>query len=135
MFWFADYNVDTLQINRLRADRPEQLKSLLSQAVEYAASEGLSKICCWNVPTQLLDGTTFENVKRTQEHLPAVAWYGDAPPAAWKQVEHYTYALFSIIRDCIADEPGQMVLMQMSERVGDSGSRKADLAKKSTRNR
>ena len=80
--WHYDVIVGELNILRLRCNTTEQLEAILHRAQHAARKQGMKIITAWNVDDKLLEGTGWRNVER-QEHLSAVAWYGEANLPRW----------------------------------------------------
>lgn len=90
-FWTMDLVKAEMEIGRIRASTPDQLRMLLSEAHKVAAEYGMKTINAWNVDERLLQGTGWTNVTR-EDHLPALAWYGpENKPDAWYANEHWCW--------------------------------------------
>lgn len=86
--WTFDLFQAELNIIRLRCHSVQQLDAIVQHALGIAAKYGMKKVTAWNVEETLLEGN--QNVER-DEHLPALAWYGDGPRPQWLYNEHWSW--------------------------------------------
>lgn len=80
--WHYDIAVEEINILRFRCSTTDQLQAILRRAKSAARKQGMKTITAWNVDERLLHGTERTNVER-QEHLSAVAWYGEGVLPRW----------------------------------------------------
>lgn len=81
---------NVLAILRLRCNNATQLRVILQTAGKAAAQQGISTITAWNVDEALLEGTGWSNVRR-DNHLDALAWYGDGEQPKWLCNENWAH--------------------------------------------
>lgn len=89
--WTFDFTTKQLDILRLRANTSEELVGIVDLARKAGAEQGMAKVTAWNVDPRLFpEGSGWHNEVREQ-HLPALAWYGEGEMPQWHHVEYYTW--------------------------------------------
>jgi hypothetical protein len=79
-----------LIILRLRGNSADQLRTMISKALEAAGQQRLEKVTAWNLDEALARQAGGTLVTRT-EHLPALAWYGKGSRPEWIANENWAW--------------------------------------------
>lgn len=89
--WTYDFVGKQVDIIRLRAHSPADLVAIVNLAMKAGEEQGMTKVTAWNVDPRLFPkGSEWKNEAR-EEHLPAMAWYGEGKVPHWRHVEHYSW--------------------------------------------
>ena len=88
--WAYDLPEKEVIILRLRCNDAEQLKTVVSKALEAARQQGMEKVTAWNLDEGLAKEAGGSMVTR-KEHLPALAWYGEGSRPEWIANENWAW--------------------------------------------
>lgn len=88
--WAYDLQENELIILRLRGNSADQLRTMISKALEAAGQQRLEKVTAWNLDEALARQAGGTLVTRT-EHLPALAWYGEGSRPEWIANENWAW--------------------------------------------